>query len=105
MTHTPAPWVLAGLEIHDRPTNHDKAGARIGDTPNAIAQVFPMLTPGVAEANAQLMAASPVLLDALRDLVEDITDRFDMDSPSTNPGLKSAVKRAQAALDAAEGRA
>jgi hypothetical protein len=36
--------------------------------------------------------------EALRDLVDDITDREDMSSPSVNPGLKNAVSRAQALL-------
>lgn len=38
---------------------------------------------------------------ALRDIADDYADRFDLDSPSTNPGMKSVVKQARAVLDAA----
>jgi len=56
------------------------------------------------------MTSTPIaakLAQALRELEEDISDRFDMDSPSTNPGMKHAVNAAREALreyDDAKGR-
>lgn len=35
---------------------------------------------------------------ALRDAVEDAEDRWDMDAPSTNPGIKHWVEQGRAAL-------
>lgn len=53
----------------------------------------------------KLRAATPVaeLVDALREITDDYADRFDMDSPSTNPGMKYVVKQARAALARYEG--
>jgi hypothetical protein len=34
----------------------------------------------------------------LKDLADDIADRFDLVSPSTNPGIKIYVERACAAI-------
>ena len=42
---------------------------------------------------------------ALEVLVGDISDRFDMDSPSTNPGMKDAVSAALTAIAKAKGGA
>jgi hypothetical protein len=42
---------------------------------------------------------APVLA-ALRELANDVAERFDMDSPSTNPGMRAAVKDAHAAIAA-----
>lgn len=52
----------------------------------------------IKEADARLIAAAPDMYEALKDLVDDICDREDVDSPSCNPGRKSAVKWARAAL-------
>ena len=43
-----------------------------------------------------------LLRDALKEAVEDYSDRFDMSSPSTNPGIKTVVKQGKEALAATE---
>jgi hypothetical protein len=58
-----------------------------------------------ALANARLIAAAPELLDALREIADDYADRFDLDSPSTNPGIKSTIANARAAIAKATGGA
>jgi hypothetical protein len=40
------------------------------------------------------------LREALQDAVDDAEARWDMDSPSTNPGIKGWVERGRAALSA-----
>lgn len=56
-----------------------------------------------AEADARLIAAAPELLDALEDIANDYAERFDMDSQSTNPGMKVVVENARAAIAKARG--
>ena len=55
----------------------------------------------ISGANAQLIAAAPDLLAALQELADDIADRFDMESRSTNPGMKHAVSIARDAIEKA----
>ena len=55
------------------------------------------------QANAKLIGAAPDLLLALREIADDYADRFDMDSPSTNPGMKYVVKQAREAIAKATG--
>jgi hypothetical protein len=40
------------------------------------------------------------VLSALQDITDDICERFDMNSSSTNPGIKNCVERARAAIAA-----
>lgn len=47
---------------------------------------------------ASLHAQIDALRDALTDLVEDTTDRYDLDDPSLNPGTRSCVQNAQKVL-------
>lgn len=54
-------------------------------------------------ADARLIAAAPELLEALIDIADDYSERFDMDSSSTNPGMKSVVEAARAAIRKALG--
>ena len=39
-----------------------------------------------------------LMREALSDIADDYEDRFDMNSPSTNPGMKYVVKQSRAAL-------
>lgn len=43
-------------------------------------------------------ALAEELVEALKDLADDIADRLDLDSPSTNPGIKIYVERARAVI-------
>jgi len=85
--HTPGPWKI-------------RTSGSVGTNLMMVASVYPMESEAPEEnaANANLIAAAPCLLAALQELAEDIADRFDMDSPSTNPGMKSAVAQARAAI-------
>lgn len=60
---------------------------------------------GSAEDDARLIAAAPELLEALIDIANDYSERFDMESPSTNPGMKIVVENARAAIAKARGEA
>lgn len=44
------------------------------------------------------------LYEALKEIAGDYADRFDLDSPSTNPGIKSSIKQARAAIAAYEAK-
>ena len=59
----------------------------------------------IAEANTDLACAAPELLEALLDIVNDYCDRFDMTSPSTNPGMKHVVQAGREAIAKARGEA
>lgn len=41
------------------------------------------------------------MLEALEAIASDYAERFDLSSPSTNPGIKSTIAQARAAIDAA----
>lgn len=41
-----------------------------------------------------------VLREALEVIADDYADRFDLECPSTNPGIKSSIRRARSALAA-----
>ena len=69
--HTPGPWKACGYEVHDRTTEYDEDGARIGSTANCICTAH--FVPSHADqrkANAALIAAAPELLAALEKAVE-----------------------------------
>jgi hypothetical protein len=55
-------------------------------------------------AKAAMSQCNPTkgLAKALCDLADDIEERFDMNSPSTNPGMKSCIVAARAALATCE---
>lgn len=57
---------------------------------------------GTSEKCDQLREQVALLREALKGICSDYEDRFDMGSPSTNPGMKFVVKQAREALDATE---
>lgn len=52
----------------------------------------------LAESIRILQAERDALRAALKDIADDYEDRFDMNDPSTNPGIKHVVREARAAL-------
>lgn len=56
----------------------------------------------LSDENDQLREQVAMLRWALADIANDYSDRFDMDSSSTNPGIKVVVKQAIKALAATE---
>lgn len=50
-----------------------------------------------------LQSLNAELLEALEDIANDYAERFDMDSQSTNPGMKIVVENARAAIAKARG--
>ncbi|MHC3750729.1 hypothetical protein ACYKDZ_17815 [Stutzerimonas stutzeri] len=87
--HTPGPWSFRGCD----------GGWAIDfneDQEQVVDYVY-------EEADARLIAAAPELLEALEDIANDYAERFDMDSQSTNPGMKVVVENARAALAKARG--
>lgn len=101
--HTPGPWFSPdGKTIKQdfRPTGlTEAAGCIIGSVTGGPTSgpYFIEVAEEVA-ANTKLIAAAPDLLEALQDLTDDIAERFDMDSPSTNPGIKHCIDAARAAI-------
>lgn len=69
----------------------------IAEDPFYSGCVFPLYAKPVP-AEQQPAPDVSALVEALSDLEEDISDRFDMESQSTNPGLKAAVMRSRAVL-------
>lgn len=51
----------------------------------------------------KLLAINAELVEALKEISADYADRFDLESPSTNPGIKLSIALARAALAKAEG--
>jgi hypothetical protein len=92
--HTPGPWILRedSCVVVDSVVGYPIAGTRTKrpDEENA--------------ANAILISAAPDLLEALEEITNDYSERFDLDSPSTNPGIKTCIAQARAAIAKAKGQ-
>ncbi|GFM73801.1 hypothetical protein PSCICL_47930 [Pseudomonas cichorii] len=91
--HTPGPWRHEGPDYF-----HDFNILSPCDSLAVAAVVSNMRELPEIAANAKLIAAAPELLEALIDLADDIAERFDMDSPSTNPGIKHYIQNARDAI-------
>ena len=52
----------------------------------------------LAESIRMMRAKKDALREALKDIADDYEERFDMNSPSTNPGIKNVVEAVRAAL-------
>lgn len=94
--HTKGPW-----EIHT--AQNGRTIFQIG--PCAPEEYAGSAWLDVSMEDARLIAAAPELLEALIDIADDYSERFDMDSPSTNPGMKIVVENARAAITKARGEA
>lgn len=84
----PVAWLVRERTFcGDVTTNKDSADFCEQLTPGSTTPLYTRPSPSVS-----------ALVEALSDLEEDISDRFDMESQSTNPGLKAAVMRSRAVL-------
>ena len=91
--HTPGPWRF----MTDTTGQYLAVFAQQGGT-KVICPVK------IADAgHAHLIAAAPDLLEALRETIEDLEARWDMNDPRTNPGIRQCVERGRAAIAKAEG--
>ena len=103
LQHTPGPWVVSGLEIHDRETRFDDSGARTGNTPNSIAYLH-LVPVGCREANGRLIAAAPELLEALERLLACVSPQSRQSTAISFSAPKlNAADQARAAILKAKG--
>lgn len=88
-TPTPGPWCF-----------DDRYGVIAHAAGDPVATVCFNAADSLAQeaANGHLIAAAPELLQALREIADDYEDRFDLNDPSTNPGIRLTIKRARAAI-------
>lgn len=91
--HTPGPWSINNWPQPD-------SSIAIGATGTPLIARVQLRDVSINEhnANARLIAAAPELLEALSELADEVSDRFDLESPSTNPGIKHAVAVARKAI-------
>jgi len=91
MKHTPGPWTVSIDRFYDRPEVRDKDGRRIA----VVVYDFPM-GPKTADKNANLIAAAPDLLEALKAIVDEVDD-YEMDSELDRKlrAARKALKEAQ----------
>ena len=113
--HTPLPWERFGTHIYHA-SAVDDSGANVCTVgePRPEGNTLVGYTPlafgskhrDEAYANAAFICravnAHDELLAALKDIVDDYSDRHDLSSPSTNPGIKLACEKARAAIAKAE---
>ena len=96
--HTPGPWA-----VDDTGYRAPGNGLCVMAWPECVAVVGANNPHLPQDANAHLIAAAPDLLEALKEIAADYADRFDLDDPSTNPGIKYTIKQARAAITKATG--
>jgi hypothetical protein len=97
MKHTPGPWGCIDTSNHA----HDYRLIKPDGSPLPLH--VEANDHSEQRANARLIAAAPDLLEALQEITSDYADRFDLDDPSTNPGIKSSIEQARAAISKATG--
>lgn len=100
--HTPGPWVVKPADADYRAPDKDDFAIITPDM-MCVGTCWgdPLWKDG--KANARLISAAPELLEALRELHDDVCARFDIAGPSMNPGMLRAVETARAAIARATG--
>lgn len=96
--------VTGGVRIVDRSLPQCYQGVAIVIQRDPHPTLGHGITHDQAEERARVMAASFELLEALEDIANDYAERFDMDSQSTNPGMKIVVENARTAIAKAKGQ-
>lgn len=99
--HTPGPWQVTPRRNKMIDIQHSAGQEKGAITLNLCRVQARDSWVDEAEANARLIAAAPELLAALKDLADDMSERFDLDSPSTNPGIKNTIAAARQAIEKA----
>lgn len=95
--HTPGPWRLDGLAIS---ASMEVVVCWVGEPAQYPGDIATFCFNH--EANARLIAATPELLEALRDLAEAARNEV---GPKASPSLSNALFEADVAIAKAEGRA
>lgn len=104
MKHTPGPWKFADWEQFGDTRFYisQQEGApytpHYSDVCSLIAETVSSEEVAIQRANARLIAAAPELLEILQEMTDDYAERFDLNSPSTNPGIKYYVEQARAVI-------
>lgn len=96
--HTPGPWFIEQTTVYALNKERIQVNRFTASIDRGWGDDGKRIEQQEVEANAKLIAAAPELLEALQDLADDIAERFDMDSPSTNPGIKHCIDAARAAI-------
>lgn len=100
------PFCKSGTEEEQKRARAFQAGAasRDDEVAELIAEIDRKMSAGafVLKEVDQLREQVRMLREALKEAVEDYSDRFDMSSQNTNPGIKVVVKRGKEALAATE---
>lgn len=96
--HTPGPWVWWTSNSWRRLKRDDRGITQSVMEPYVCSDGHPDCS--INEADMRLIAAAPDLLEALRELHDDIQGRID-DGGRFNPGTLTALKAAREALDKA----
>ena len=104
--HTPGPWRWDGNSLRPAEPDPDTSSVHtVLEREGGYGYLGSNWRKTLRELDADyaLIAAAPELLAALREIADDYAYRFDMDSPSTNPGMKYVVQQARAAIAKATG--
>ena len=96
MSHTPGPWAVVG-----GPSKYNQVYAEGAKTSETSAFLTGWITP----ANAHLIAAAPLLLEAAEELANAIEKQLAMTGKGITPSprVAAALESARTAINAAKG--
>ena len=112
---TPGPWFVVGQPWNPKADfivagNEDPhIGQYVADTEDFdgegrnVQENAAYIAAANPAAILELLAINAELVGALKEITADYADRFDLEDPSTNPGIKSSIALARASLAKVEG--